>query len=97
MKYGVELLWRSFKTVPAASTSVAELQDGATVDASDALRHGMFESASPANQYFCTHPAYSLYSIEFGPTIVHRKCFLARRVGCTHFGATVLYGDWYSL
>ena len=34
---------------------------------------------------------------EFGPTIVHRKCFLARRVGCKHFGATVLYGDWYSL
>ena len=22
---------------------------------------------------------------EFCPTIVHRKCFLARRVGCTHF------------
>ena len=34
---------------------------------------------------------------EFGPTNVHRKCFLARRVGCTRFGATVLYGDWYSL
>ena len=28
---------------------------------------------------------------EFGPTIVHRN------VGCKHFGATVLYGDWYSL
>ena len=33
----------------AANTSVAELQHGATVDTSDALRHRVFESASFVN------------------------------------------------
>ena len=34
---------------------------------------------------------------ESGPTIVHRKCFWTLHVDVPHFGASVLFGDWFSL
>ena len=62
-------LFSSFALVRSAAGRDIE-QDGAMVDASDALRHGMFESGSLVKQYVGAHPAYFLDSMPLSRQVI---------------------------